>query len=339
MRVVGFGDMLLRLNPPGYLRFVQADCFNVNYTGAEANVCVALSQYGVDSHFVTKLPDNDIARCAVATLRKYGVDTGGIVWGGERIGVFYVEKGASQRPSKVIYDRKHTAIAEAKPEDFNWDKLLDGADFFHFTGITAALSDNMPIILEDAIKTAKRKKVAISCDLNYRKNLWSERKARAVMEKLINGIDLLIANEEDSEKVLGIKAENTNVETGTLHYPSYVNVAQQLCEKYSIKQAAISLRRSISASDNEWSAMFYDNHQAYFSQKYNIHIVDRVGGGDSFAAGLIYGIGMNWDAQRIIEFASAASCLKQTMEMDFNLATVEEIEALMNGNSSGRIQR
>ncbi len=339
MKMAGFGDMLLRLNPIGYLRFIQANSFDVHYTGAEANVCVALSQYGVDTCFITKLPDNDIARCAAANLRKYGVDTSGIVWGGERIGIIYVEKGASQRASRVIYDRKHTAFSRAKRQDFCWDTLLEDTDFFHFTGITAALSENMPDILEDALENAKVKNIMVSCDLNYRNNLWSQQKAKRVMEKLIEYADVLIANEEDADKVLGIRAENTDVNAGRVNYEGYTDVAQKICTRYGIRNVAISMRKSISASDNEWSGLLYSSGKGYFSKKYGIHIVDRIGGGDSFAAGIIFGLGMKWDCQRIIEFAVAASCLKQTIELDYNLAAIREIEALVNGDGSGRVQR
>lgn len=330
---------MLRLNPPGYKRFIQTDIFEANYTGAEANVCVALSQYGVDSVFVTKLPENDIALCALAHMKKHGVNVENVVYGGERIGLFYVEKGASQRASKVIYDRKYSAFSTAERNDFNWDRILENADLFHFTGITAALSDEMPKILIDALEIAKDKDILISCDLNYRKNLWSEQKARNVMTNLVKYVDLLVANEEDAEKVLGIAAANTDVEKGKLDRDGYVEVAEKINELYGCKYIAISLRKSISASDNEWSALLYRNKTAYFSRNYKIHIVDRVGGGDSFAAGLIYGICSGWDNQRTVEFAAAASCLKQTIEYDFNLASLNEIEELIKGDTSGRVRR
>ncbi len=339
MKIIGFGDLMLRLNPPGYKRFIQTDSFDVNYTGAEANVCVALSQYGVDSVFVTKLPENDIARCAVAHMKKYGVNVESVVYGGERIGLFYVEKGASQRASKVIYDRKYSAFSTAKRQDFNWNRILENADIFHFTGITAALSNEMPGILTDALETAKVKNILVSCDLNYRRNLWSEQNARNVMVNLVKYVDLLIANEEDAEKVLGIAAPNTNVRQGKLDQNGYIDVAKRINDLYGNKYVAISLRKSMSASDNEWSALLYNNEAAYFSRKYKIHIVDRVGGGDSFAAGLIYGICNGWNNQSIVEFAAASSCLKQTIEYDFNLASLNEIEELIRGDASGRVRR
>jgi 2-dehydro-3-deoxygluconokinase len=338
-KFIGFGDFILRLNPPGYLRFSQADSFMINYTGAEANVCVSLSCMGIETDFVTKLPDNDIARCGVACLRKFGVGTSKIVYGGERMGVFYLEKGAAQRPSKVIYDRKFTAICNATLQDFNWNDIFKDAGFFHITGITPALGENVAEICLNACKIAKENGLTISCDLNYRKNLWSQTKAKETMEKILRYVDVLIANEEDAEKVLDIKAENTDVTAGHLNYNSYVDVAKQICDTYKIDTVAITLRKSISASDNEWAAMFYTEGQAYFSKNYKVHIVDRVGGGDSFAAGLIYGIGNGFTSQKIVEYAAAASCLKHSIELDFNLSTVEEINRLMEGDSTGRVQR
>lgn len=332
--------MLVSLQPPGYLRFKQTDTFDINYTSAESNVCVGLSSLGVPTEFVTKLPKNDIADCAVALLHKYGVNTDKIVYGGDRIGVVYTEKGAAQRPSKVVYDRKNTSIATAERKDFDWNKIFDkNAGWFHFTGITAALSDNTAKICEDACIAAKEKGLKISCDLNYRKNLWSEEKAKSVMSKLVQGIDVLIANEEDADKVLGIKAANTDVTTGKLSKEGYIEVAQKLCETYGVKYVGITLRQSISASDNVWSAMLYDGKNAYFSKEYNVHIVNRVGGGDAFAAGLIYALNQDYDAQNVIEFAAAASCLKHSIERDFNLVTVEEVTRLAGGDASGRVQR
>jgi 2-dehydro-3-deoxygluconokinase len=338
-KMIGFGDFILRLNPQGYLRFAQADSFEVNYTGAEANVCVSLSCMGVATEFVTKLPDNDIARCGVACLRKFGVGVNHIAYGGDRMGLFYLEKGAAQRPSKVIYDRKHTAICGATLPDFDWDAIFKDAGYFHITGITPALGESVAAVCLDACKKAKENGLTVSCDLNYRKNLWSEVKAKATMEKILKYVDLLIANEEDAEKVLGIKAENTDVTAGQLDYEGYVDVARQISATYDISTVGITLRKSISASDNEWAAMLYTEAKAYFSRNYQVHIVDRVGGGDSFAAGLIYGIGNGFDPQKTIEFAAAASCLKHTIELDFNLSTVAEITRLMAGDGSGRVQR
>lgn len=339
-KFIGFGDMLVSFTPDNNLRFVQAEAMNVNYTGAEANVCVSLSNFGVPAEFVTKLPQNAISNCAEAWLRKYNVGTNLIAHGGERIGVIYTEKGASQRPSKVVYDRKYTSIATAVSEDFDWEKIFQGADWFHFTGITAALSDSVAEICEDACRAARKLGMTVSCDLNYRKNLWTPEKAKSVMSNLVRYVDVLIANEEDAEKVLGIKAEDTDVINGKLNRSGYVQVAKKLCETYGVKKVGITLRQSISASDNNWSAMLYDGQDAYFSSKeYHIHIVNRVGGGDSFSAGLIYALGNDYTPQKAIDFATAASCLKHTIEGDFNLVTVDEVELLVGGDGSGRVQR
>ena len=338
-KMVGFGDYMLRLNPAGYLRFIQANNFEINYTGAEANVCVSLSMMGMDTEFVTRLPDNDIAAAGVAELRKFNVGTSHIAYGGERMGVFYVEKGASQRPSKVVYDRKYSSIATCAYEDFDWDAIFAGASNFHMTGITPALSKTIPQVCIQACKKAKEMGLTISCDLNYRKNLWTEEEAKACITQIMPYIDVLVANEEDAEKMLGIKARDTNVTSGKLNREGYVDVAQQICQTYGTKMVAVTLRRSISASDNEWSAMLYTNGQAYFSTQYMIHLVDRVGGGDSFTAGLLYGIMNEYGHQETIEYAAAASCLKQTMEMDFNLSTADEVKRLVGGDSSGRVQR
>lgn len=338
-KFVGFGDMLVSFNTVGYRRFIQSDTMEVNYTGAEANVCVSLAVLGEDTEFVTRLPRNDLAQCAVAELRKFGVGTERIVWGGDRIGVIYTEKGASQRPSKVVYDRKYTAIAQAKSGDIDWDKAFDGADWFHFTGITPALGDGTAELCMEACIAARKRGMLVSCDLNFRRKLWDEKKAQCVMEKLVPMCDLLIGNEEDAEKVLGIRAENSNVIAGVLNRDGYINVARQIEQAYGVHNVAITLRESISASDNYWSAMLYTQEGAFFSKRYDIHIVNRVGGGDSFNAGLIYALRHKYDAQHAIEFAAAASCLKHSIELDFNLVTAEEIERLCNGDSSGRVQR
>jgi len=338
-KIVGFGDMLVSFAPPGYLRFIQAGSMDVNYTGAEANVLVSLSQFKLDTEFVTRLPDNPISRCAEAWMNKFRVGTRHIVHGGDRIGVIYTERGASQRASSVVYDRKNTSIATAQPEDFDWNKIFEDAGWFHFTGITAALSDSCAEICLQACKAAKAKGLTVSCDLNYRKKLWTEEKARSVMEVLVRYVDVLIANEEDADKVLGIKAENTDVTTGKLDRNGYTEVAHKLCKTYGVKKVGITLRRSLSASDNAWSAMLYDGEKAYFSREYMIHIVNRVGGGDSFTAALIYALNQNFDAQHAIEFAAAASCLKHSIEQDFNLVSVEEVEKLAAGDASGRVQR
>jgi len=338
-KIVGFGDFLVRLSPPGYLRFIQANSFDINYTGAEANVLVSLALMGEATEFVTRVPDNDLGRTAVRSLGKYGVGTGRVAYGGERMGVFYLEKGASQRPSKIVYDRKYTAIATAKIEDFDWDAILDGAAWFHITGITPALSETMPEVCIEACRRAHEAGLTISCDLNYRKNMWTPQQAKATMERILPWVDVLIANEEDADKVLDIRAADTDIVAGKLNREGYADVARQIIGKYGVKAVAVSLRRSISASDNEWGAMLFTDGEPHFSRTYPIHIVDRVGGGDSFAAGLIYGMLHGFDAQKTVEYAAAASCLKQTIEMDFNLASVEEITRLMEGDGSGRVQR
>jgi len=338
-KMVGFGDFLLRLNPEGYLRFIQADRFVVNYTGAEANVCVSLAMMGVPAEFVTRLPYNAIADAGVAEMRKLHVATDHIAYGGERMGVFYAEKGASQRPSKIIYDRKNTAIADCRYEDFDWDAIFSGATHFHITGITPALSKTIPDVCLRACQKAREMGLTVSCDLNYRKNLWTEVEAKNCMTRLMPYIDVLVANEEDAEKVLGIKARDTDVTRGKINRESYVDVAEQICQTYGTKAVAVTLRRSITASDNEWSAMLYTGGKPYFSRKYMVHLVDRVGGGDSFTAGMLYGMMQDYGPQDVVEFAAAASCLKQTMELDFNLSTADEVKRLMSGDGSGRVQR
>lgn len=338
-KIVGFGDFMLRLNPEGYLKFIQADRFVVNYTGAEANVCTALAYMGMPTEFVTRLPDNLIAECALANLRKFNVGTGFIAKGGERIGVFYAEKGASQRPSKIVYDRKNSAFATCSADDFDWNAIFADASHFHFTGITPALGENVAKACEAACIAAKEKGLTVSCDLNYRKNLWTREAAKATMTKLLSYVDILIANEEDSADVLGICAKNTDINAGVLSREGYIDVAKQINEVYGIPAVAITLRKSISASDNDWSAMLYRDGEAYFSKEYHIHIVDRVGGGDSFGAGLIYAFLNGFDAKQQIEFAAAASCLKQSIELDVNLSSVADVLSLMGGNASGRVQR
>jgi len=338
-KVVGFGDYILRLNPQGYHKFIQANSFEVFYTGAEANVCTSLSYMGVPTQFVTRLPDNMIAECALATLRKYAVGTDHIASGGDRIGLFYLEKGASQRPSKIVYDRKNSAFCMSSAGDYDWETIFENAGHFHFTGITPALGGNLPEICLEACKSAKKLGLRVSCDLNYRKNLWSRSEAKTVMETLLPYVDVLIANEEDASDVLGITASDTDIISGKLSRAGYVEVADQISRKYGIDTVAITLRKSISASDNDWSALLYKDGKAYFSKEYRIHIVDRVGGGDSFGAGLIYGLLNGFDDQDVIEYAAAASCLKQTIELDVNLSKPADVLALMGGDGSGRVQR
>ncbi len=337
--VVTFGELMLRLAPEGYYRIVQAEKYLSTFGGAEANVAVSLANYGLNAKFVSKLPEHEVGQAAVNSLRKFGVDTSLIVRGGDRVGVYYVEKGASQRPSKVIYDRANSSIATAKKEDFDWDKIFDGVEYFHFTGITPALSDGLADITLTALKKAKEKGITVTCDLNFRKKLWSKEKAGKVMGELCSYVDYCIANEEDAKDVFGIEAEGSDINAGKLNREGYISVAKKLTERFNFKGVAITLRESKSANDNDWSAMFYTNENAYFSKKYPIHIVDRVGGGDSFGGGLIYSLAMGYEPQRAIEFAVAASCLKQAIEGDYNLVTVKEVETLAGGDASGRVQR
>lgn len=338
-KFITFGEIMLRLAPAGYERFVQAQQFGAVYGGGEANVAVSLSNYGIDAHFVTKLPKHEIGQAAVNELRRYGVNTNYIVRGGDRVGIYFCEKGASQRPSKVIYDRAHSSIAQAGREDFNWEEIMKDAQWFHFTGITPALGDDLAQITLDAVLAAKKAGATVSVDLNYRKKLWSTEKAGKVMAELVKHCDLVIANEEDAEKVFGIKANDSDTINGELSDEGYRQVAAELVSRFNLKYAAITLRESISASDNNWSAMLYDGKEYYKSKKYSVHVVDRVGGGDSFGAGLIYGLSCGLGLQKTLEFAVAASCLKHTIEGDFNHTSIEEAEALMGGDGSGRVQR
>ncbi|GHV12073.1 hypothetical protein FACS189491_04400 [Spirochaetia bacterium] len=338
-KAVTFGEIMLRLAPEGYYRFVQASSFGATYGGGEANVAISLANFGIDTAFVTRLPAHDIGQAAVNTLRQFGVDTSRIVRGGSRVGIYFLEKGASQRASKVIYDRAGSSIATATEADFDWDAIFTGASWFHITGITPALGDNAAAISIAACKAARAKNITVSCDLNYRKNLWSREKAGQVMGELVKYVDVCIANEEDASDVFGIRAGNTDINSGKISHEGYIEVAKALTSRFGFKQCAITLRESISANDNNWAAMLYDNGQAYFSKKYAVHIVDRVGGGDSFAAGLIYSRLNNLSPQESIEFATAASCLKHSIEGDFNLVSAEEVKKLAGGDASGRVQR
>ncbi|MBO5298835.1 MAG: sugar kinase [Clostridia bacterium] len=339
MKFVCFGEIMGRINPLGYKRIVQSDTFEITFGGGEANVAVSLANYGKDASFVTKMPDNLISESAIRDLRAHKVDTNDIVFGGDRLGLYFVEKGASQRASTVIYDRKHSSISEAKREDFDWNKIFEDAGWFHFTGITPALGANVAEICLDACKIAKEKGIKISCDLNYRAKLWTPEQAGETMGKLMPYIDLLIANEEDSEKVFGIKAPDTDVSSGELSKDGYKYVAKTLNENFGIPIVAITLRTSLSATDNLWAGMLYKDSEYYFSKEYPIHIVDRVGGGDSFGGGLIYAISEKYSNQDTIEFAVAASCLKHSIEGDFNEVSVSEVKKLMKGDGSGRVQR
>ena len=339
MKVVTFGEIMLRLAPNGYYRFFQDDQMQATFGGGEANVAVSLANFGLDSVYVTKLPDHALGQAAVNSLRYFGVDTSKITRGGERVGIYYLEKGASQRGSVCIYDRKYSAIQQATTADFDWDSIFDGADWFHFTGITPALGENLVEICKIACKKAKEKGVKISCDLNYRGKLWTRQEANTAMGELCKYVDVCIANEEDAKDVFGIEAENTDITGGKLNKEGYKSVAKQLADKFGFSKVAITLRSSISANDNDWAAMLYDGNDYYFSKEYHLHIVDRVGGGDSFGAGLIYAILSGKDSKDTIEFAVAASALKHSIEGDFNRVSVKEVEKLAGGDGSGRVQR
>ena len=340
-KVVTFGEIMLRLQTYNHERFIQMRGLEATFGGGEANVAVSCANYGLNACFVTKLPENPIGDACIAELRKHNVCTKRIARGGERVGIYYCEKGASQRPSNVVYDRAHSSIATADKSDFNWDEIFDGADWFHFTGITPALGDGIAEICLEACKAAKAKNVIISCDLNFRKKLWTSEKAGKVMGELMKYVDVCIANEEDAEKVFGIHAANTDVTGGKISDEGYKDVARQLVDRFGFSHVAITLRESISASENDWSALLYDAKADSFfkSKKYHMMIVDRVGGGDSFGGGLIYSMLQGFDGQKAIEFAVAAYCLKHTIDGDMNLVTVKEVENLMGGDGSGRVQR
>ncbi len=342
-KIVTFGEIMLRLATPGYQRFVQATSFEATYGGGEANVAVSLANYGFAPQFVTRLPDNDLGKAALATLRKYNVGTEYIAQGGDRLGVYFLESGAVSRGSKVVYDRANSAVADIQPGMIDWDKALDGAEWFHWTGITPAISQGAADVCLEAIKKANDKGITVSTDLNYRKNLWKYgKKASDVMPDLVAGCDIILGNEEDAEKVFGIHPEGTDVTKGHVEAAAYQSVCQQLMERFPrAKKAIITLRGSISASHNSWSGVLYDGKQLFEAPTYQItHIVDRVGGGDSFMGGLICGL-LNYpgDDQQALNFAVAASCLKHTISGDFNLVTVDEVEKLMSGDASGRVSR
>lgn len=338
-KVVTFGEIMLRLAPNGYYRFFQDDQLQATFGGGEANVAVSLANYGLDVSFVTKLPSHAIGQSAVNSLRKYGVDTSKIVRGGDRVGIYFLEKGASQRGSVCIYDRAHSAIADAQPSEFDWDSIFEGVDWFHFTGITPALGKNMVETCRQACIAAKKRGVKISCDLNYRGKLWTRAEAQEAMTDLCQYVDVCISNEEDAKDVFGIEAENTDIYGGKLNKDGYKSVAKQLADKFGFEKVAITLRTSISANDNDWAAMLYDGENYCFSKEYHLHIVDRVGGGDSFGGGLIYALLSGKDSQQAIEFAVAASALKHSIEGDYNMVTVSEVEKLAGGDGSGRVQR
>ena len=338
-KVITFGEIMLRLAPEGYYRFFQNDTMQATFGGGEANVAVSLANFGLDSAYVTKLPTHAIGQAAVNSLRYFGVDTSKIVRGGDRVGIYYLEKGASQRGSVCIYDRAHSAIAEAKSADFDWDAIFEGADWFHFTGITPALGGELVEICLDACRAARERGIKVSCDLNYRGKLWTRAQAREAMTKLCEYVDVCISNEEDAKDVFGIEAQGSDIYGGKLDHEGYKSVAKQLADTFGFERVAITLRTSISASDNDWAGMLYDGEDYYFSKSYHLHIVDRVGGGDSFGAGLVYSLLTGKSSAAAIEFAVAASALKHSVEGDFNRVTVAEVEKLAGGDASGRVQR
>lgn len=344
-KVVTFGEIMLRLATPGYLRFSQAKEFTATFGGGEANVAVSLANYGIPVSFVSRLPENDIAKSCVMDLRKYGVDTSDIVYGGERLGIYFLETGAVARASKVVYDRAHSSIADIEPGMINWEEVFEGANWFHWTGITPALSQGAADVCLEAIKVARKMGVTVSCDLNYRKNLWKYgKKASEVMPALVEGCDVILGNEEDAEMVFGIKPKGFDVTAtqGKVEAQAFESVCQQLMDRFSnAKKVIITLRGSINANHNTWGGVLFNGKTLFESPRYDItHIVDRVGGGDSFMGGLIYGLlTYTDDDQKALNFAVAASCLKHTIYGDFNLATVSEVEKLMGGDASGRVSR
>ena len=329
---------MLRLTPPENKRIVQAESFNVIYGGGEANVSVSLANFGINSYFVTRLPDNPVGQAALNELRRFGVKTDFIKRGGKRLGIYFCENGASQRSSNVIYDRVMSAIATTKPGEFDWDQIFDGADWYHFTGITPALSDNMVEVTLESLKKAREKGVKISCDLNYRAKLWSREKAGKEMSRLMEYVDVCIANEEDAEKVFDIKS-GSDIEAGKLNIEGYLEVAEKLIERFDLELVGSHLRISHNASLNDWMIVLADGKEYYQSAKYRIHIVDRVGGGDAFAGGLIYSLLTKKPLQEAVEFGAASSCLKQSIPGDFNHVSVKEVEDLAAGNASGRVKR
>ncbi len=341
-KVVTFGEIMLRLATPGHFRFHQAEMLEATFGGGEANVAVSLANYGIPVTYVTKLPKNDIADAAIKSLRKYNVDTSEILFGGDRIGIYFLETGAVSRGSKVIYDRAHSALSEIRKGEINWENILKDAAWFHWTGITPAISQGAADVCLEAIQIANRLGVTVSCDLNYRKNLWKYGKgAGDVMPELVKGADIILGNEEDAEKVFGIRAAETDVTQGRIEADAYREVASELMRRFpKAKKVIVTLRGSINADHNTWSGVLWNGKQLLKAPTYDItHIVDRVGGGDSFMGGLIFGLQNYQDDQKALNFAAAASCLKHTIKGDFNLVTVNEVEKLMQGDASGRVSR
>jgi len=339
MRVVTFGEIMMRLATPGRLRFSQAKELELTYGGGEANVAVSLANFGLDASFVTRLPKNPFGDAAVSTLRGLGVDTSHVARGGERIGVYFLETGASQRASVVVYDRAGSAVSQVGPGEFDWKTIFEGAGWFHFTGITPALGPRVAEATAEACRAAKEAGLTVSCDLNYRKKLWSPAEAQATMTHLMEWVDIAIGNEEDAEKVFGVRAEGANVTGGSVASAGYEQVARTLADRFGLQSVAITLRESRSADDNGWSAMLLHGGEVLQSRAYDINIVDRVGGGDAFAGGLIYGLATGKSGQDALEFAVAASCLKHSISGDFNLVTAAEVQSLVAGDASGRVQR
>ncbi len=345
-KVVTFGELMLRLMPEGHSRFVQVNNFNAEFGGAEANVAVSLANFGLDSYFVTKLPQNQIGQSALNSLRRFGVNTQFVARGGDRLGIYFLEKGASQRGSLCIYDRKGSAFAESSACDYDWNKIFENAEWFHITGVTPALSEHTAELTLEACRAASKLGLTVSCDLNYRSKLWSKQQANEFMTKLAPFVDVCIANEEDALNVFGIQTQKTNVDDGIIDRAAFVKTAEELKNRFGFKKIAITLRQSINADNNNWSALFYDGKESVFSKIYSIHIVERVGSGDAFAAALIYALLMqsehnaDFDSnQKAVEFASAASCLKHTIEGDFNQVSVEEVLCLVNSEGTGRVSR
>lgn len=338
-KVVTMGEIMLRLSPAGNTRFVQADSFDVIYGGGEANVAVSCANYGHDAYFVSKLPEHEIGQAAVNALRRYGVNTKFIARGGDRVGIYYAETGASMRPSKVIYDRANSSIAEAKPEDFDFDAIMEGADWFHWSGITPAISNKAAELTRLACEAAKRHGVTVSVDLNFRKKLWTSKKAISVMRPLMQYVDVCIGNEEDAELCLGFKPD-ANVEAGETGAEGYHKIFEQMAKEFGFKYVISTLRESFSATHNGWKALIYNGKEFYESKRYDINpIIDRIGGGDSFSGGIIHGLLTKETQGEALEFAVAASALKHTIHGDFNLVSASEVESLAGGNANGRVQR
>lgn len=338
-KIVTLGEIMLRLSSPGNSRFVQCDSFDVCYGGGEANVAVSCANYGHDAYFVSKLPKHEIGQSAVNSLRRFGVRTDYISRGGDRVGIYYLESGSAMRPSKVIYDRAHSAIAEADPCDFDFDAIMEGADWFHWSGITPAISDKAAELTRLACEAAKRHGVTVSVDLNFRKKLWTSAKAQSIMRPLMQYVDVCIGNEEDAELCLGFKPD-ADVNAGNTGAEGYKGIFQAMMKEFGFKYVISTLRESVSASHNGWKAMIYNGEEFYVSKHYDIlPIVDRVGGGDSFSGGIIHGLLTKGNQADALEFAVAASALKHTIPGDFNLVSADEVESLAGGNANGRVQR